>query len=320
VSEVGLAQYVVRRLALLPLVVLGATIIVFAVVRVVPGDPALAAVGFWSGQEQVELARKLLRLDKPIHIQYFLWLTDLMRGDLGKSFFSYKPVAEELMRRAPVTVELSVAALLIGIGLGVPTGIISAVKKDSLYDKIARFNAVIGFSVAEFWLALMLIIAFAVIVPIFPPGGYIEFWVDPWANLRGLVLPAVSLGLPIAAIYSRMTRSTMLDVLSQDYIRTARAKGLFERAVIYKHALRNAMIPLVTIVGMNIGYLMSGAVLIETIFGWPGIGSYLYEAIISRDFPIIQGTVLVISIIFVLSNLAVDVIYSFIDPRIRYGE
>jgi len=304
---------------LLPIVVLGATIVVFVTVRVVPGDPALAAVGFWSGREQVELARKLLRLDQPIHVQYFLWLADVFRGDLGKSFFSYKPVSEELLRRLPVTAELSIFALIVGIVVGVPAGVISAVKRGSLYDKTARFFGVFGFSIAEFWLGMMLVIVFAVMLPLLPPGGYVEFSVDPVRHLKGMILPSISLGLPIAAIYSRMTRSSMLEVLMQDYIRTARAKGLYEKMVIYKHALRNALIPLITILGMNIGYLMSGAVLIETIFGLPGIGSYLYEAIISRDFPIIQGTVLVIALIFVLSNLIVDVTYSLIDPRIRHG-
>ncbi|MBS7649213.1 ABC transporter permease [Candidatus Bathyarchaeota archaeon] len=313
-------KYVVRRLLLLPVVVLGATIIVFVTVRVVPGDPALAAVGFWSGKEQVELARKLLRLDLPIHIQYFLWLSDVFRGDLGKSFFSYKPVSEELIRRLPITAELSFFALIVGISIGIPAGVISAVKRGSFYDKIARFFGVFGFSIAEFWLGMMLVIIFAVMMPLLPPGGYVELSEDPIRHLRGMILPSLSLGLPIAAIYSRMTRSSMLEVLMQDYIRTARAKGLYERMVIYKHALRNAFIPLITILGMNIGYLMSGAVLIETIFGLPGVGSYLYEAIISRDFPIIQGTVLVIALIFVLSNLLVDITYSLIDPRIRHGK
>lgn len=314
----SLLTYILKRLLLLPIVIIGATLVVFVTVRVVPGDPALAAVGFWAGKEQAELARKLLRLDLPIYTQYFLWILDIFRGDLGKSFFSYKPVSEELLRRLPVTAELSFFALLIGIGIGVPSGIISAVKRGSNYDKTARFFGVFGFSIAEFWLAMMLIVIFAVIVPIFPPGGYVEFTVNPVKHLKMLVLPALSLGIPIAAIYSRMTRSAMLEVLSQDYIRTARAKGLYEKLVIYKHALRNALIPLVTILGMNIGYLMSGAVLVETVFSWPGIGSYLFEGIISRDFPIIQGTVLVISFIFVASNLLVDVVYSFIDPRIRY--
>jgi peptide/nickel transport system permease protein len=315
----GFASYLLRRLLLLIPVVLGATIVVFAVVHVIPGDPAWSALGFWAGKTQVEEWRKLMRLDEPIHMQYVHWLGDLLRGDLGKSFFTYRPVAEELARRAPITAELSIVALAIGMVVGIPAGMISAVRRDSAYDKMSRFVAVAGFSVPEYFLGMMLILVFAVFLRVLPPGGFATLQESPADNLQFLILPALALGLPIAAVYSRFTRSGMLEILDQDYIRTARAKGLTERLVIYRHALKNALIPIVTIIGMNIGYLMSGAVLIETIFGWPGMGAYLYSGILSRDYPIIQGTVLVIAIVFVLSNLGVDLAYAFLDPRIRFG-
>jgi len=315
----GFTSYLLRRLVLLIPVVLGATIVVFSVVHVIPGDPAWAALGFWAGQVQVEQWRKLMRLDQPIHMQYVYWLGDLLRGDLGKSFFTYRPVAEELARRAPITAQLGVVALTIGMVVGIPAGIVSAVRKDSAYDRISRLVAVAGFSIPEYFLGMMLILIFGVYLAALPPGGFASFQESPADNLTFLILPALSLGLPIAAVYSRFTRSGMLEILDQDYIRTARAKGLAERLVIYRHALKNALIPIVTIIGMNIGYLMSGAVLIETIFGWPGIGAYLYNGILSRDYPIIQGSVLVIAIVFVLSNLVVDLAYAFLDPRIRFG-
>jgi len=315
----GFTSYLLRRLALLIPVVLGATIVVFSVIHVIPGDPAWAALGFWAGQAQVEEWRKLMRLDEPLYMQYLYWISDMLRGDLGKSFFTYRPVAEELARRAPITAELSIVALAIGMIVGIPAGVVSAVRKDTAYDRASRFLAVAGFSIPEYFLGMILILVFGVFWRVLPPGGFASLQESPIENIKFLILPALALGLPIAAVYSRFTRSGMLEILDQDYIRTARAKGLTERLVIYRHALKNALIPIVTIIGMNIGYLMSGAVLIETIFGWPGIGAYLYNGILSRDYPIIQGSVLVIAIVFVLSNLAVDLAYAFLDPRIRFG-
>ncbi len=304
-------EYIAKRVFLMVPVLIGISILVFSMRVVVPGDPVdIMLYGQPSTAESRAELRSFLGLDKPLPTQYFLFVGNALRGDLGRSIQTRQPVALEIKNRFPNTFKLTICSLIIAALLGVFTGVLSAVKKDTWIDLASMVASLIGVSMPAFWLGLILMMFFSVNLGWFPVMGS-----DSWKHL---VLPSLTLGLIAAAIISRMTRSCMLDVLQKDYIKTARSKGLSERRVIYKHALRNAMIPVITIIGLQFGYLLGGAVIVEIVFNYPGIGEAALNAITWRDFPMIQGLVLFITVIFVSINLAVDVIYSFLNPQISY--
>ncbi len=302
--------YIVKRLLLAIPVILGVAFMVFAMVRLVPGDPARIIAGEAATQEIIEGIRKDMGLDRPLLKQFATFMGNALRGDFGRSVRSKAPVAGEVAARLPNTVRLATAGLFVAIVVGVSAGIISAIRPYSWMDTVVMLIALAGLSMPVFWSGLMLILIFAVWLGWLPAVGT--------GGMAHLVLPAVTLGMSTAAIIARMSRSSMLEVLRSDYIRTARAKGLAEAAVVNRHAFRNALIPVITVVGLQMGTLLSGAVLTETVFAWPGIGRLLVEGILSRDYPIVQASVLVVAMAFVLVNLMVDVLYAVVDPRIHY--
>lgn len=303
-------QYVIRRLLLTIPVVIGVSIIVFGIIRLLPGDPAQALAGVQATPEYVEQVRERYGLDEPVHVQYWSFVTSLVQGDLGQSTFSKRPVTTELSERFPRTFLLASVALFIATVVGVSAGIISATRRNSIFDNVSMFIALVGVAAPVFWLALMLQLLFSVQLGWLPATGM--------GSVAHLVLPSITLGMASAALMARITRSSMLDVLRQDFITTARAKGLAERVVIYKHALKNALIPVVTVLGLQFGILLGGAVLTETVFAWPGVGRLLVDSILRRDYPVVQGTVMLLAFLFVIINLVVDIIYAFLDPRIHY--
>ncbi|MDQ7800723.1 MAG: ABC transporter permease [Armatimonadota bacterium] len=303
-------RYVLKRVLLALPVLLGVSVVVFVAIRLIPGDPAQIMAGQAATEEVVRQIRQSLGLDQPLPVQYLYFLRNVVRGDLGRSLFNGAPVVEELGQRFPRTVRLALASIVVASLIGVPAGILAATRHLSWLDTLVMLVALVGVSMPVFWLGLNLILVFSVRLQWLPAFGY-ETW-------RHLLLPSVTLGAASAAIVARMTRSSMLEVLGQDYIRTARAKGLAERVVVNRHALRNALIPVVTVLGLQLGTLLSGAVLTETVFAWPGIGRLLVDAVLARDYPIIQGATLLIAATFVALNLAVDLLYGLLDPRIRY--
>ena len=317
---------------------LGVSIVVFFMVRAIPGDPAQLLLGQQATQAQVEQVRENMGLDKPVIVQYGIFLADAVRGDLGDSIVTGRPVTTELLARLPATLELTAFAMLVAILVGVPVGVISAVKQYSLLDKFTSVLALTGISMPIFWLAMILIVIFFVNLGWLPfPGrlstGYAVTSISGfvlvdslltlniaafWDGLKHLILPAIALGTIPMAVIMRMTRSSMLEVMGEDYVRTARAKGVVPWRVIFKHALRNAMLPTVTVIGLQAGLLMGGAVITETIFSWPGVGQIAYDSVNRRDYAMIQGVVLYGATLFVLVNLLVDVLYAVLDPRVRY--
>jgi peptide/nickel transport system permease protein len=306
-------RYIARRLVLLAPVVLGLSIFVFSLIRFAPGDPVHASLGIDYTPELAARMERELGFDKPLVQQYFFWLGKAVRGDLGRSIVGGETVLDLIRSRIGNTILLALASMLVGLLIAVPLGIVSAIHKDSLLDNVSRVVAMIGVSMPPFWLGILLLIAFALRLGWFPASGSIAEH-----GVRALVLPAITLGASFAALIMRMVRSTMAEVLLEDYVRTARAKGLRARGVYVRHAFRNALIPLVTVIGLQFGLVLGGAVLTETIFNIPGLGRLLVEAVGRRDYPLIQGVILVTSLMFVFANLVVDVTYSFIDPRIRY--
>jgi peptide/nickel transport system permease protein len=319
-------------------VLLGVSIVVFFMVRLIPGDPAQIMLGQQATQAQVQQVRENMGLDKPIIVQYGLFFKDALRGDLGDSTVTGRPVTTELMVRLPATFELVAFAMLIAVLVGVPVGVISAVKQYSLLDKTTSVLALTGISMPIFWLAMILVVIFGVNLGLLPFPGRLDpttgitaitglVLVDSlltlnfagfWDGLLHLIMPALALATIPMAVVMRMTRSSMLEVMNEDYVRTARAKGVVPWRVIVKHALRNAMLPTITVIGLQVGLLMGGAIITETIFSWPGIGLYTYTSISSRDYASIQGVVLYGALLFVLINLLVDILYAVLDPRVRY--
>jgi peptide/nickel transport system permease protein len=312
--------YIIRRLVLLLPVLLGVSIVVFLSISLIPGDVVQVLIGAQAEttNEQIEQMRRLLGLDRPLHIRYLDWAGHVLRGDLGSSLRTGRAILPDLFSRFGVTAELAVAATFIAISIAMPLGILSAIKQDSLIDFSCRLLGLIGLSVPGFWLATMLILLVSVSLGRLPPLEFSPLWVNPLANLQIIFLPALTLGVGMAAAVMRMTRSSFLEVLRQEYIRTARAKGLREQIILARHALKNAAIPIITVVGLQIGVLLGGTVIIEEIFSLPGLGRFLLDAIYQRDYPLVQGGTLFIAFLFILVNLSVDVIYAFLDPRIRY--
>ncbi|MFO7584599.1 MAG: ABC transporter permease [Anaerolineales bacterium] len=314
-----MTTYILRRLLLAIPVLIGVSFLVFWSIRMIPGDPAVAIAGELATPELIAKVREDMGLNQPILVQYSRYLWRTLQGDMGRSVKSNLPVAKEVTDRLPRTLQLAFTALVLSAVIGIPIGIFSATKPNSWFDGGSMTFALLGVSMPIFWLGLMLMILFAVLIPkwfglsgpLLPPTGS-----GTWQHL---VMPSIALAANSMAIQARMTRAAMLEVLRQDYVRTARAKGLRERLVIYRHALRNALLPIVTIVGLQFGTLIGGAVLTETVFAWPGIGRLLVDAIGFRDYPVIQATVIVIAAGFVLTNLIVDILYAYLDPRIRYN-
>lgn len=312
-------NYLIRRLLFAVFVVIGVVTIAFGLIHLIPGDPVDAVLGTEASPESREALRRELGLDQPIYQQYANWWWDLLRGDLGRSVMTDQPVSQLVMQRLPTTIPLALMAIVIAVLISIPAGIISAVRRNSWIDAVVSVLAFSGLSIPGFWLAVLLILGFSLHLRWFPPSGYVSVFSDPIAGLHHLILPAIALGAALAAALTRMIRSSMLEVLGQDYVRTARAKGLRERGVVVQHALRNALIPAVTILGVQVGVLLSGALIIETVFALPGLGRLTVQAVLDRDFPLVQGCLIVIASIFVIINLITDMVYVYLDPRIRYS-
>lgn len=303
-------SYIAKRLAMAVPVLLGVIILIFLMVRMIPGDPAVVMAGEQASAEQVAAIRTQLNLDKPLPVQFGYFMRDLLKGDLGRSTRSQGPVTAEISSRLANTVNLMIVALSVATVVGVLAGMISAVKPYSIFDTLAMGLSLVGVSMPVFWLGLMLILFFSVELGLLPAAG-----TGSW---RHMILPSVCLATVPMAMISRMTRASVLEVMRQDYIRTARAKGLPETTVIMVHALKNACIPIITVVGLQMGTLLGGAVLTENVFAWPGLGRLMVDSILARDYPVVQGTVLFIAVCFVFINLLIDVLYVYFDSRVRF--
>jgi len=303
-------RYILKRLAMLIPVLLGVSIISFALLRLVPGDPAVLLAGEDANPDFIEAVRKEYGFDQPLHVQYLRFMGNVLQGDFGISIRSREPVVNLLKQRFIFTLKLSLCAILIASLIGLIAGIISATRQYSIFDNLSMIGALFGISMPIFWLGLLLMLIFGVYLRWLPVGGSGE--------LRHLVLPALAMGAASAAVIARMTRASMLEVIRQDFIRTARANGLRERVVIYKHALKNAMIPVITVFGLEFGYMLGGAVLTETVFSLPGIGRLMVEGIFQRDYAVVQGAMILVATTFVVVNLLTDIAYAFFDPKIRY--
>ncbi len=337
----GVGRYILARLALTVPMLLILLTVVFLILRVIPGDPCLAMLGGRNvGPEQIDNCRKALGVDRPVHLQYLSYLSGIVRGDLGESIRTGLPVSAELLERFPATFELAIAGMVIATLVGMATGIYAATHSDRPADHVIRLFNIASFAMPIFWIGLMFLIVFAVRLRWLPVGGRLDpvagavfepitrfYLVDTLLRgdlaafvdvLRHLLLPAVTLGLVVSGFIGRMSRTSMLDVLGREYVTAARAKGLAESAVVGRHALRNALIPIVTVVGLQFALLMGGAILTETVYSWPGIARYLLESIDNRDFPAIQGTVVFVAVFISAANLAADVLYARLDPRVRY--
>jgi len=335
-----MANFLLRRLVLAMIAVFGVLIITFTISHVVPGDPARVLAGRWATEEQIHAVRIRLGLDQPMLTQFVRYLNDLVHARLGKSIVSERPIVDELGDYLPPTIELVLMAVLINMALAIPLGVISAVNRGGVVDAFSRLIGALGAAAPVFWVGLLLQVFLYGQLHILPLGGQLDLLVTPPIKITGLyvldslftgnwtslgdamvhlVMPAFTLGIGFVAVVMRIVRSSMLTVLNTDYVRTARAKGLPERAVIYKHALKNAMIPPLTIMGMQLGWMLGGTVLVETVFSWGGLGSWAVTAIRQNDFPVIMAVTLIISLVFVWSNFCVDLLYMVLDPRIRYA-
>ena len=313
-----MTAYVVRRiLAVIPVMAVVVTI-VFLLIHLIPGDPVSVMLGPDATSAQIQATRAALGLDRPLHEQLFTFYGRVLRGDLGHSYFLDRPVTRALAERAEPTIVLTLCALLVAMAIGVPSGIVAAAHRGSWWDRGLMLISLLGVCIPGFWLSLNFIFLFAVRLGWLPAAGYASILSEPRAALTYMVLPAVSLGFNQSALIARIARSCMLDVLGQDYIRTARAKGLHPRAVTYVHAFRNALVPVVAVIGITTAILIGGAVITEIVFNIPGLGRLIISAILRRDYPVVQGVVLVTAAAYVLINLMVDLLYAFIDPRIRY--
>ncbi len=313
-------KYVIRRVLMAVPVLLMSSLIVFGLMRIMPGDAltALMAESGNVGEKELKKLRKDLGLDKAYHEQYLIWLWQMVTLSPGDSIFTNEPIPVALKKAVPVTIELATLAMILGLAIAIPVGVLSATRQDTAPDYAGRVVAVSGLSLPDFWLGTLVITFAAIWFQWIPPIGYVSFWESPWRNLQQFLLPAAVLGFRLSAATMRMTRSTVLEVLREDYVRTAWAKGLAGRIVVYKHALKNALIPVVTIVGGQLGTLLAGTVIVETIFALPGMGRLTVEAILFRDYPVVQTNVMLVAATLVTLNLVVDLTYAWLDPRIRY--
>lgn len=317
-----MSAYLMRRLLQMPLVLLLVTVALFAIIRLIPGDPVYTLIGQSEtglDDETVAALREDLGLNDPIWMQYGRWLGDVVRGDLGRSSTNRSDVSEQLKKRIPVTLQVGAASLLIAIIIGIPAGTIAAVKRGTWLDGLVTMIAMFGIAVPSFWLAMLVIWLFVVELGWLPATGFVDLWVDPAAAIRHMILPALVLGLTLSGSIMRYTRSSVLEVLGAEFVRTARSKGLNERVVIGRHALRNALLPVMTIVGLQLGTLLGGSVITESMFALPGVGRLAVEAINGRDYQTLQGVALFFAVTVLLVNLLTDIAYAVIDPRIRYG-
>jgi peptide/nickel transport system permease protein len=314
-----MTEYVTRRVVLMVPVAFLVTLIIFLLIRMAPGDPVLTYAGEERDPEQLAQIRRSLGLDQPLPVQYALWLGRAAQGDFGRSIRTRQPVAEAIRERLGATLELGLAAVVLSASVALVVGMISALRRNSWIDILATGVTLGGVSLPNFFLGLVLILFFGLALRMFPPGGYVPFTQDPLGNLQRLILPAITLATASLAVNLRQVRSSLLDVLAQDYIRTARAKGLRQQAVIVGHALKNALIPVVTLVGLQVGAIVEGALITETIFFWPGVGRLAVDSIGGRDYPVVQAIVLLSALSFMVTTLVVDILYGWLDPRISYG-
>lgn len=311
--------YIIRRLLLMIPVLLIVAVIIFSLIHITPGDPAAVMAGEDATVQQIEDMRERLGLNEPLHLQFIDWFANALRGDFGESIFLRQPVTEAILERVQPTLALTVYSLTLAVLIAVPSGVIAAVRRNSLIDRLLMVMSISGAAVPSFFFGIMLILLFAVILGWLPSGGYVNIEDDPVGHFKRMILPTLALGFSAAGLLARMVRSTMLDVLNEDYVRTAYAKGLPNRRVIMRHALRNALIPAMTVLGVSLAGLLGGSVVIETVFNLPGMGRLVVQSIGRRDFPVIQGVVLITAVIQVLAMLLVDVLYVYVDPRVRYG-
>jgi peptide/nickel transport system permease protein len=313
-------KYVIRRLISVIPVLWLVSVLVFGLIHLVPGDPVLVILGTTAEKDQVEAMRHKLGLDRPVLLQYGSWIGHLLQGDLGHSIISDEPVMEMILRRMPTTLTVAAAALLLSLSISIPTGILSALRHNTYTDYVFMGLVILAVSMPSFWLALLFILLFSVELKLLPMMGYVSIFSDFWEGLRYLVLPATSLAFILAAVVARMTRSSMLEVLREDYIVTALSKGTPRRFIVFKHALKNAFAPVLTIIGFQIGFLLGGTVVVEDIYSIPGVGRLIFTAITNRDYPVVQGCILMVTIIYVFVNTAVDLTYAYFDPRVSFGK
>ena len=311
-------QYVLKRLLLVVPTLLLISVIVFSLIRLIPGDVVVLMFEEKAYAKDLDALRAKLGLDKPLYVQYFSWIGQVAQGNLGESLWTKRPVLEEITRRLPVSLELGAMAITVSLCLGLPIGVLAAIRQDTMKDYTTRSVAIFGLSVPQFWKATLVVVLPSIWFGWAPPLQFTPFSVNPWQHLSQFILPAIILGIAPGAGIMRLTRALMLEVLRQDYIRTAWSKGMQEQRVVLKHALKNAVIPVVTVVGIQIIQIASGTVIIETIFGLPGMGRFLVDAAFQRDYPVVQGVNLLIASLIVLVNLLVDMTYAYLDPRIRY--
>jgi peptide/nickel transport system permease protein len=312
--------YLLRRILFLLPVALLVSFVTFLLIHLVPGNPAQVLLGEEATPQNVAALTKQLGLDQPLFTQYGIWLRNMLHGDLGTSIQLQQPVTQAILQRLPVTAELGIASLLYSVLLAVPLGVLAATNRNGRLDWLVNIISLFGTAIPSFVLGLTLVLIFAVLVRLFPPGGYVPFTEDPGQNLRDLVLPMLALGTGTVAVNMRQIRASMIEVLNQDYIKTAWAKGLSANRVYYLHALRNALLPMLTLVGLQAGAILGGAFVIETIFLWPGVGELAIQSILAKDYPVVQGVVLLAAFSYMTINLLVDVSYGFLDPRITYGK
>jgi peptide/nickel transport system permease protein len=312
-----LFEFLVHRAAISVVTLFVISLIVFTGVRMIPGDPARVMGGTESDEAGLAEIRAKYGLDDPLPIQYLRWVRLAARGDLGESIRTRESVVRTVARKLPITIELAALSLLVAVGIAIPVGVLSAVRRNTLWDYLANGVSLCGLSVPSFWLGIMLILFFSVRLGVLPASGFVPLWEDPLANLKRMIMPAFVLGCALTAVLMRQTRNSMIEILSADYVRTARAKGLAGRTVVFRHAIRNGLIPVVTILGLQMGALMGGAVVTEQNFVVPGFGRLIVEAVFTRDYPLVQGVVLITASSYVLINLLVDVSYTLLDPRIR---
>jgi len=318
-----MAKFIFRRILQFIPIILLSTVLVFTIVRLTPGDPVEVQFGPRASDaryaESIESYRRELGLEKPIIIQYFLWLKNVVQGDFGESIRSQQPVLDLILEKLPATLELLFAGILIGLIFGIPFAIIAGLNKGSLIDSSVSIISVSGLAIPGFWLGMILLWIFALKLKWLPASGHVPFFEDPVENLKRLIMPAITLGVYEIALVTRFLRAEIVEVVQTDYIRFARVKGLSGRVVIGRHILKNAMLSLVTIIALEIGYLLGGVVVVEQVFGWPGIGWLAYQAITNRDYPIIQAIVVLIAVGYALTNLIADILYGYLDPRMRIG-
>jgi peptide/nickel transport system permease protein len=313
-----LGNYALRRLSQMIPVLFMVSIVVFSIIHFIPGDPEKIIAGPNATPEQLESLRRRLGLDEPVWVQYLIWLRNVSTGNMGNSFINNYPVSKMIALRVPATIELAIAGSIVALLISFPLGIIAAVRQGSIVDFSATLFSALSFAVPGFWLAIMLVLLLSLQFKLLPPSGRPAFSEQPVEHLKSLVMPALTLGIGMAAMLARYLRSSMLEVLDQDYVRTARAKGLREWVVINNHALRNALIPVITVLGLQTGDLLSGAIIVESIFAWPGVGRTTIQAISWRDYSLLQADVLYIVVAFLIINLLADLAYALVDPRIRY--